>query len=168
MVDFFTRDGAPLPYDPWMSHSIGVKDLQACAKLEGVEFRQGDILLLRVGFIQRYYNSSQEEKDRLRAVEETFAGIEQSEEMKSFLWDNHFAAAASDQPTLERWPPVRGLPHMHQTLLGLWGMPIGEMFDLEELSKVCKETGRYAFFFTSWPLNILGGAASPPNASAYF
>ena len=29
------------------------------------------------------------------------AGIEQSEEMKRFLWDNHFAAIASDMPSLE-------------------------------------------------------------------
>jgi len=47
-------------------------------------------------------------------------------------------------------------------------MPIGEYFDLEALSQTCKETGRYTFFFTSWPLNIIGGAASPPNAAAYF
>ena len=46
------------------------------------------------------------------------AGIEQSEEMKRFLWDSHFAAAASDMPTLERWPTPEGVPHLHQTLLG--------------------------------------------------
>lgn len=36
----------------------------------------------------------------------------------------------------------------------LWGMPIGEFFDLEALSKYCAETGRYTFFFSSWPLNV--------------
>ena len=29
------------------------------------------------------------------------AGIEQTEDMKRFLWDNHFAAIASDMPALE-------------------------------------------------------------------
>ena len=33
-------------------------------------------------------------------------------------------------------------------------MPIGEFFDLEALSKQCVETGRYSFFFSSWPLNV--------------
>ena len=33
-------------------------------------------------------------------------------------------------------------------------MPIGEFFDLEALSKQCAETGRYSFFFSSWPLNV--------------
>lgn len=135
------------------------------------------------------------------------AGIEQTEDMKRFLWDNHFAAIASDQPALEvrpilflalslspyresvlillsltqRWPPPEGVTHLHSTLLGyvtptlslpqlcsprqsvrrysrkmysMWGMPIGEFFDLEALSKHCAETGRYTFFFSSWPLNV--------------
>ncbi len=66
------------------------------------------------------------------------AGIEQTENMKRFLWDNHFAAIASDMPSLEvctlclyhpthpgraerdlqRWPPAEGTVHLHSTLLG--------------------------------------------------
>jgi len=145
-----------------------VSDLEACAKAQGVTFRRGDILIIRAGFIKKYHETTQEQRDELSGKPETFAGIEQSEDMKRFLWNNHFAAAASDQPALERWPTPEGTPHMHQTLLGLWGMPIGELFDLEELSKVCAEKGRYTFFFSSWPLNIIGGCASPPNAAAYF
>ncbi|EJD06154.1 uncharacterized protein FOMMEDRAFT_119688 [Fomitiporia mediterranea MF3/22] len=167
LVRFFTKDGKQLPYDPWTTHGITVADLEACARDEGVKFQQADILLIRAGFIKKYYESSQEDKDALRGKQETFAGIEQSEEMKRFLWNNHFAAIASDQPALERWPPEEGT-HMHQTIIGLWGMPIGEMFDLEKLSEVCAANGRYTFFFTSWPLNVLGGCASPPNAAAYF
>ncbi|KAJ7237737.1 putative cyclase-domain-containing protein [Mycena haematopus] len=157
-----------LPYNPWTTHSIGVNELEACAKAQGVKFRRGDILILRVGFIKKYYEASQEERDALQARSETFAGIEQSEEMKRFLWNNHFAAIASDQPSLECWPVAEGIQFMHQTLLSLWGMPIGEFFDLEKLSEICAETGRYTFFFSSWPLNIIGGCASPPNAAAYF
>ncbi|KAJ7041919.1 putative cyclase-domain-containing protein [Mycena alexandri] len=157
-----------LPYDPWSSHAITVKDLESCAEAQGVKFRRGDILILRVGFIKKYYEVTQAERDALQSRPETFAGIEQSEDMKRFLWNNHFAAIASDQPSLERWPVPEGVVHMHQTLLCLWGMPIGEFFDLEKLSEVCAETGRYTFFFSSWPLNIIGGCASPPNAAAYF
>lgn len=53
LVKFYTDSGTkPLPYDPWTSHAIPVTDIQAAAKKQGVEFRQGDILLLRVGFMQ--------------------------------------------------------------------------------------------------------------------
>jgi len=166
LVDYFTADGSALPYDPHFTHGITVEQLEACAKKQGVQFRQGDILILRVGFTQKFSTLSQTQKDELSAKPEEFAGVEQSEHVKRFLWDNHFAAVASDQPTFESWPAVG--PHLHQTLLGLWGMPIGEMFDLEALSTHCAETGRYSFFFSSWPLNVLGGVGSPPNAAAYF
>ncbi|OCH86178.1 hypothetical protein OBBRIDRAFT_797438 [Obba rivulosa] len=168
LVKYYTDTQGDIPYDPWTTHGIPVKDLEACAQHEGVTFRQGDILLLRVGFMRKWNVVSQPERDALSGKPETFAGIEQSEDMKRFLWDNHFAAVASDQPALEHWPPPPGVPHLHCTLLGLWGMPIGEFFDLEALSKQCAETGRYTFFFSSWPLNVLGGVASPPNAAAYF
>jgi hypothetical protein len=55
---------------------------------------------------------------------------------------------------------------MHEVLLSGWGCPIGEMFDLEKLAEECKKRGRYSFFFTSSPLNVIGGVASPPNAIA--
>ncbi|KAK7437114.1 hypothetical protein VKT23_018740 [Stygiomarasmius scandens] len=170
LVKFFEEgsNDKKLPYDPWTTHGFKVADLEACATKQGVKFRQGDILLIRAGFIRKYTNATDEERDGLVGKPETFAGIEQSDEMRQFLWNNHFAAIASDQPALESWPTPDGVAHMHQTILGLWGMPIGEMFDLEKLSEVCAETGRYTFFFSSWPLPIIGGCASPPNAAAYF
>ncbi|CCM04546.1 uncharacterized protein FIBRA_06727 [Fibroporia radiculosa] len=166
LVRYYTTSGGSLPYDPWTTHAIPPKDLEDCAKQQGVSFRQGDILLLRVGFMQRFNTATQEERDSLNGKPETLAGIEQSEDMKRFLWNNHFAAIASDQPAIERWP-APGRRTLHQTIICLWGMPIGEFFDLEALANVCSETGRYTFFFSSWPLNVLGGVASPPNAAAY-
>jgi hypothetical protein len=119
-----------LPYDPWTTHSISVAELQKVAEAQGVTFRQGDILILRVGFIKKFNESAVAERQALGGRPETLAGIEQSEEMKRFLWcvviccnrllvsrcedliddsmywslvnrDNHFAAIASDQPALE-------------------------------------------------------------------
>ncbi|KAF9646607.1 hypothetical protein BDM02DRAFT_2999451 [Thelephora ganbajun] len=169
MVRYWEAKGTPV--DPWTSYAIAPKELEECAKAQGITFRRGDILLLRVGFIRKYYESTREERDRLAGVKtyvNELAGIEPTDDMKRFLWNNHFSAIASDQPALEVWPVPEGYVHLHQTLLGLWGMPIGEFFDLEALSQLCADSGRYSFFFSSWPLNILGGVASPPNASAMF
>ena len=99
------------------------------------------------------------------------AGLEQSEASLRFLWDNHFAAIACDNPPFEAYPPAPaadGKPGsmMHETIIGLWGMPIGEMFQLDALAEACAADKRYEFFFTSAPLNKLGGVASPPNALA--
>lgn len=158
----------PLPYDPWLTYRFSVEELEECAQAQGVTFRRGDILVLRVGFIQKYNKVTTEERDALAGRPETSAGIAQTDDMKRFLWNNHFAAIAGDQPALESWPPPEGVHHLHQSILGLWGMPIGEFFDVEKLSETCAELGRYTFFFSSWPLNIIGGCASPPNAAAFF
>jgi len=54
--------------------------------------------------------------------------------------------ARADQKTKEYF--------LHEYLLALWGVPIGEMFDLERLSKECRAANRWTFFFTSAPANV--------------
>jgi hypothetical protein len=60
------------------------------------------------------------------------------------------------------------IPVLHQYFLSLFGLNIGELWDLKALSETCKKLGRYEFFFTSIPLNVPGGIGSPPNALALF
>lgn len=100
-------------------------------------------------------------------------GVEGSVEMARWLWNHHFAAIASDNVAVEAMPPMDDgevLPLtnlvLHQWCLGLFGMPLGELWDLKELAKQCDEKKRYSFFFTSAPLNVPGAVGSPPNAIA--
>ena len=46
--------------------------------------------------------------------------------------------------------------YLHEHLLALWGVPIGEMLDLERLAQRCRELVRWTFFFTSAPANVHG------------
>jgi len=55
---------------------------------------------------------------------------------------------------------------LHDHFLAMWGTPIGELWNLEQLAEACKKENKYSFFFTSAPLNEHGGIASPPNALA--
>lgn len=48
---------------------------------------------------------------------------------------------------------------LHEVMLAGWGMPIGELFDLEELARECKEQKRWSFFLTSEVCNVKGGVA---------
>jgi hypothetical protein len=57
---------------------------------------------------------------------------------------------------------------MHEVILSGWGMPIGELFDLENLAEHCKKENRWSFFFTSEVCKVPGGVASPPNGLAIF
>ena len=33
MVSYYQRDGAPLPYDPWTTFPVSLKDLKLCAEV---------------------------------------------------------------------------------------------------------------------------------------
>jgi hypothetical protein len=80
LVEYFTQSGKPLPYDPFATHAISVLELEACAKTQGVIFRQGDILILRVGFIQKYNAIDNEGRAALGSREETsYVPLAQSE-----------------------------------------------------------------------------------------
>lgn len=96
---------------------------------------------------------SQAEIVSLAAIQPpSFAGVQQSEEMLEWIWEN-FSAVAGDQPSFECWPSKEGYM-LHEVLLAGWGCPIGELFDLEKLSEECKRLGRWSFFVTSEVCNV--------------
>jgi hypothetical protein len=167
LIDFArfaaARNIAFAPNEP---HKITAAQLQAAADWQGVRFQPGDILIMRTGWVGWYESLNEEQRIALAQPGAlVVAGLEQSEASLRFLWDNHFAAIACDNPPFEAFPPPpEGM--MHETIIGLWGMPIGEMFVLDALAEACAADGRYEFFFTAAPLNKLGGVASPPNALA--
>lgn len=158
-------------YDPFTTYKLTVKDLKECAEGEGVTFQVGDILLVRTGWLHTYSSlqrAEREERAKMDISTHQYTGLESSEEMKDFLHDTYFAAAATDSMNFEAWPPPSVHESLHASMLPLWGMPIGELWDLETLSDKCKELGRWTFLLTSAPGNVPGGVGSPPNALAMF
>ncbi|KAK4547676.1 hypothetical protein LTR36_000633 [Oleoguttula mirabilis] len=147
--------------------AIPAADLKQVAKDQGTEIKFGDILLIRSGYMDAYNKLSRSEIETMRNKQPlTFTGVEQSDEMMEFLWSN-FSAAGGDHPSFEAWPTQKDYA-LHEVMLAGWGMPIGELFDLEKLGAHCKKIGRWSFFLTSEPTNVPGGVASPPNALAIF
>jgi len=148
------------------SEIIPLEDLEATLAEQRVKLTPGTILLIRTGWLQFYLSASAHLKEEL-ARETTVPGIEGTARTARFFWDHHLAAVAADSPALENLPKAadeQDLLHFH--LLALFGMPIGEMWNLEALAADCVTDKRYEFFLTSAPLNIPGGVGSPPNALA--
>ncbi|KAF2088813.1 putative cyclase [Saccharata proteae CBS 121410] len=162
-----------IPVEPFKSVSIPLSDVKKIISDLSIQIRQGDILILRTGVSAAYKTLSTADQHAIaNRPESDFIGLEPGRDTLEWLWDCKFAAVASDCPGFER-SPVAGKHHdpdhqLHQWLLAAWGMPIGEFFDLEELSAYCEEKGRWEFFFSSVPLKVPGGVASPPNAVAIF
>ncbi|KAH6096902.1 hypothetical protein HBI55_105340 [Parastagonospora nodorum] len=166
-----------LTIDTTTSHAIPFSDLHATATHQGISLssmRPGDILIIRSGYLAQYANMPASKRASLDTLYTTTKpcniGVEASPELLAFLWDKQIAAVAGDSRSFEAWPvsEERKEWHLHQWLLAGWGMPIGELWDLERLSEVCGRLARWSFFLTSAPMNVPGGVASPPNALAFF
>lgn len=91
----------------------------------------------------------------------------QEEKMLDWLHDSYFAAVSGDMPSFEAWPSHTDY-YLHEYILARWGMPLGEMLDLEKLAAKCAERGRYTFFFSSSPANCINGVSSHVNGQAIF
>lgn len=145
-------------------------DLEAVRLSQGVEVEQGDILLIRTGWMSWYLNTSAHTRENLALdslARLKSPGLDGGEATAEYLWNLHIAAVAADNPALEAWPHKLEVDsYLHYRLIGLLGMPLGELWYLEDLATDCARDGVYEFLLTSAPLNLLGGVGSPPNAMA--
>ncbi|RAL07634.1 uncharacterized protein BO97DRAFT_244290 [Aspergillus homomorphus CBS 101889] len=171
LIDYYTwaREQRGETINALSQTEISLDDVQTIARECGIRFQRGDILFLRVGLPATWDAMTEAQKaEYSRQPTPQHAGLEQSERVLRFLWDNHFAAVASDAVSFEVYPPRRPEFDLHHFLLAGWGVPIGEMFDLDELAAMCRRLGRWTFFVSSSPLNCAQGVSSPPNCMAIF
>ncbi|KAL0931558.1 uncharacterized protein CTRU02_214293 [Colletotrichum truncatum] len=164
-----------LDVDAFTSYEVPFSQLIDALNDQGISkdvFRPGDIIIIRFGYLSQYESMSNEKRDKLNELYKTKKpdniGIKPSRELLEFLWDNKIAAICGDTRSLEVWPCRDTEWHMHEWLLAGWGMPIGELFYLEDVSRLCSSLSRYIFFLSSSPMNVPGAVASPPNALAFF
>lgn len=133
---------------------------------QGVEVRQGDMLLLRTGYLSRWWKlTTSSEKEAYFGDGEP--GIGQG----SIDWiaDRDLAAIACDTVGLEVLPgeadEVRKLP-VHQALLVDLGLTIGELWDLDTLADDCARDGVWEFLLVAPPMYIPRAIASAINPIA--
>ena len=116
-------------YDSFTAHRIPHEELYLCGKNQGIDIRPeaqggdvkiGDILFVRSGFIQQYYQTKPEEWEKIATRphevgendQQRWAGVAQEETMLDWLHDCYFAAVAGDSPSFEAWPSNQGAEHL--------------------------------------------------------
>ncbi|RDA89492.1 hypothetical protein CP533_2526 [Ophiocordyceps camponoti-saundersi (nom. inval.)] len=171
-----------LAFDPLAGDAVSVSDLEAAARHFDLVFRPGDVLIIRLGTTEALDGIVAElgpeagQKSVAERSRGRCSGVVGSEETARWLWNHRFAAVASDTLALEVVPPILadgtagGMEHLilHHYMLSLFGMSIGELWDLAALSRHCAAADRYSFMLTSAPLNHPCLIGSPPNAVAIF
>lgn len=171
------------PLDPAAGEAISAKELEATAHSQQTEIRPGDILLLRFGWLGWYRGEATPQTRARLVTEPVHPGLIQSHEVVGWLWDHRISLVAADNFAVECWParPTSPFftdeerrtghrdPHsgiMHRALIGLLGMPLGELWNLDPLAAACAADRRWSCLLTVAPLPLVGGVGSPANAIA--
>lgn len=89
-----------ISYERFAKHGISLEDVKAIAQMENLDFKPGDILFLRTGYVQAYKALSPDRRKEVAAMKE-WIGLAQGRETTEWLWDHQFAAVASDSPGFE-------------------------------------------------------------------
>jgi len=144
-------------------YAITAADLDACIAAQGATsaVRRGDILLVRTGQLARARRNGWGEYAGGAApgLSITTAG---------WLHRSEIAAIATDTWGFEVRPNEfdESFQPLHQIVIPNMGLTVGEMWDLEEIGRVCAERGRYEFLLSAPPLPITGAVGSPINPIA--
>jgi kynurenine formamidase len=152
-------------FDPLGHFPVTLEMIERTLAVQGVTLRQGDVLLVRTGWMEAYLGADQARRDGLAGAQLRTVGLT-GVDIAGYLWDRRVAAIAADNPAVEILLGEDLPLELHNYLIGRLGMPLGELWFLEDLARDCREDGVYEAFLTSAPLNLPGGTGSPPNALA--
>jgi kynurenine formamidase len=203
-ADELAEDGGPLGVDRWaqaggfvgravlvdvdrhlqrqrgsgLDHARGeafpVSLLDEAIAASGVELRPRDILLIRTGWCEYYFDQMTPEARVELPGQLVCPGLAQSRETLAWIWDHQISLIASDTVAVEAVPTVatpdfRAIDasgRMHPPWVALLGLALGELWRLDEIAEACGQDGVYEMLVVAAPLNLPGGVGSPANAIA--
>lgn len=144
-----------------MNEYITLDDLLQTARSQNVEIRKHDIIIVRTGILNMFFN---EGADKFYS-DFNEPGLAYQQEMIQWFHDMEIPVFATDTlgneplncPTLEAILPI------HAALSRNLGIVFIEVLDLEKWAADCEHDGKYDGLFMASPLKIVRGTASPVN-----
>ena len=165
------RAGRTLAHE--RGESFGPDLIDAAADAQELTLAPGDMLLLRTGWTGWFF--AQRDAGAIPPGKQPpSSGVEQSRAMLEWMWDHRLALVAADNMAFEALPVSPSSPFhsetdgglMHQEMIALLGLAIGELWNLDALAADCADDGIYEFMLVCKPLHLTGGVGSPANAIA--
>lgn len=101
-VSWATRNG--VQYNAASKHCITYQNLIDIARDQGVQFRVGDLLMLRTGWVKWYNEATPEERIEGCKNNHNYIGVEGTADSIEWLWNQHFSALIGDNMAFEAWP----------------------------------------------------------------
>lgn len=95
-----------IQYNCFDNHAVTIQDLEGIIEHQGVNLKQGDIIIVRTGFTDALDAVDGEEQTKLLAPGRV-VGVEGNLETAKWFWNHHPAAVAGDNMAFEAMPPRR-------------------------------------------------------------
>lgn len=145
---------------------ITVADLEAAAKRQNCTIEKHDILLIRTGWLKRFYDHGFEGIFPNREFKEP--GLAYSPEMVNWVHRMEIPSIGSDTIATEQTHNEEAgvMIPLHAALLRDQGVIFNEIDWLEDLANDCDKDGQWTFMFVGAPLKVVRGAGSPVNPVA--
>jgi len=151
---------------PWLEPGEAVTraELEAVERAQGVAIGEGDIFVFRTGHHRRRletgaWDNSPAGEGKAGLHIDTIPWMHERG-ISAFLPDGDGEAIPSC---------VDGMTYpIHPLQITAMGMLTADSLNLEDLSRLCAEEGRYAFMVVGLPLRLPGGTGSPWNPIAIF
>ncbi len=144
---------------------IGFAQLQAMMQADGVVVEPGDVLLLRTGFAELIVEMGGTPDASI--LHDSCAVLDgRDARLLAWITDSGISALVADNYAVEAYPAVSKsgrksvLPLHHHCLFKL-GLPLGELWYLQELADWLHAHGRHRFMLTAPPLRLPGAVGSP-------
>jgi len=152
--------------------AVGYERLMRILEADRVEIETGDMVLLHTGFSTQLLAMGREpDAQRLAATGATLDG--RDERLLQWITDSGLAALCADNYAVEQLPareiagdtPRPALP-LHEHCLFKLGVPLGELWWLQDLAHWLRANRRSRFMLTAPPLRLPGAVGSPVTAVA--
>lgn len=140
-----TADATDVQFDPLEGHRITVEEIEQVARHQGVEFKPGDILIVRTGFTEMLADPSPADIEKISSPGGQgwkMSGVHGSEETARWLWNRRFSAVAGDALAFEAIPPLgpdgnRGDPRRFPFRSQVFGAFLWHVLTIEWQYSIC-------------------------------
>jgi len=145
---------------------IGYDKLMQAISEQGVEVRQGDMLVLYTGYCDAVMEMAKHPDEAV--LHQTGAALDGSDErLLDWIDASGISALIADNSAVEAYDTElkecgpNGLLPLHDRCLFKLGIHLGELWWLGDLADFLDKAGRHAFLLTAPPLRLPGAAGSP-------
>jgi kynurenine formamidase len=140
--------------------SIPPEELDAVVAAQGVEIRDGDIVVVRTGWTLEWLTHRDGDAWTFRSPGLSWRCAE-------WLYDHNIAAVAADNVAVEVMKPDGPTTSLfHMLALRDMGMMMGEIWNLEALGADCAADKIYEFLLIAQALPVTGAVGTPVNPIA--